>query len=91
MYSGEIVELGQIKYIFDKGEFHHPYTIGLFNSIPNIKEESARLNPIEGMMPDPTLQIQGCRFADRVCILHKYLQAGEAANCMSKWTYGALP
>ena len=65
MYSGEIVELGQIKYIFDKGEFHHPYTIGLFNSIPNIKEESARLNPIEGMMPDPTLQIQGCRFADR--------------------------
>ena len=65
MYSGEIVELGQIKYIFDKGEFHHPYTIGLFNSIPNIKEESARLNPIEGMMPDPTLQIQWCRFADR--------------------------
>lgn len=65
MYSGEIVELGQVTHIFNKGLFHHPYTIGLFNSIPNIKEESKRLHPIDGMMPDPTIQIKGCRFADR--------------------------
>ena len=64
MYSGEIVEYGTLEDIFT-GENHHPYTTGLFGSIPNLTEDSPRLHPIEGLMPDPTLQPEGCRFADR--------------------------
>ena len=65
MYSGEIVEYGDLKHIFAEDPFHHPYTIGLFNSIPNIKSDAPRLSPINGMMPDPTIQFKGCRFAER--------------------------
>ncbi len=64
MYSGEIVEAGTAADIF-QGEKHHPYTVGLFGAIPNIKEESERLSPIAGLMPDPTVQVTGCRFAAR--------------------------
>jgi len=64
MYAGEIVEFGTAKDLFE-GEKHHPYTEGLFGAIPNIKEKSDRLHPIAGLMPDPTVQVTGCRFADR--------------------------
>ncbi|MBQ6322553.1 MAG: ABC transporter ATP-binding protein, partial [Lachnospiraceae bacterium] len=64
MYAGQIVEYGELKDIFT-GDDHHPYTIGLFGSIPSLKRSSRRLTPIEGLMPDPTLQPQGCRFAER--------------------------
>ena len=64
MYAGEIVEYGTLEDIFT-GKEHHPYTKGLFGSIPNLWEESDRLHPIEGLMPDPTLQPEGCRFAPR--------------------------
>jgi len=64
MYSGEIVEYGTLEDIFT-GEQHHPYTVGLFGSIPSLTEDSPRLHPIEGLMPDPTVQPEGCRFADR--------------------------
>ncbi len=64
MYAGEIVEAGTAADIF-QGSKHHPYTVGLFGAIPNIKEESERLSPIAGLMPDPTVQVPGCRFAAR--------------------------
>jgi peptide/nickel transport system ATP-binding protein len=64
MYAGEIIESGTAVDIFT-GDKHHPYTIGLFNSIPNLKVKSARLNPIEGLMPDPTDLPAGCRFHPR--------------------------
>ena len=64
MYAGQIVEYGELKDIFT-GDNHHPYTIGLFGSIPSLTRASRRLTPIEGLMPDPTLQPEGCRFADR--------------------------
>lgn len=64
MYAGEIVESGTVEDIF-KGEAHHPYTIGLFGSIPNLKSRSKRLSPIPGLMPDPTNLPQGCVFAPR--------------------------
>lgn len=64
MYAGEIVESGSIYDIFE-GEQHHPYTEGLFGSIPNLDEDVDRLSPIEGTPLDPSLQIKGCRFADR--------------------------
>ena len=65
MYAGEIVESGDIDAIFDTETEHHPYTEGLFNSIPDINKETRRLSPIQGMMPDPTDLPEGCKFEPR--------------------------
>lgn len=64
MYAGEIVEYGTLAQIFT-GDCHHPYTEGLFGSIPNLTERTRRLRPIEGLMPDPTELPEGCKFAPR--------------------------
>lgn len=64
MYAGEIVEYGALADIFT-GEKHHPYTEGLFGSIPSLTENSARLHPIDGLMPDPTDLPKGCSFSPR--------------------------
>ena len=64
MYAGEIVEAGTAEDIFN-GAVHHPYTIGLFNAIPNLDEKTERLNPIDGLMPDPTNLPEGCKFGPR--------------------------
>lgn len=64
MYAGEIIEYGTVEDIFT-GENHHPYTVGLFGSIPNLEEEEERLHPIDGMMPDPTDLPKGCAFSPR--------------------------
>lgn len=64
MYAGEIIEYGTVEDIFT-GENHHPYTVGLFGSIPNLEEDEERLHPIDGMMPDPTDLPTGCYFSPR--------------------------
>ena len=63
MYAGKIVEQGTLSDIFRNTM--HPYTEGLFNSLPNIKNRKNRLKPIKGLMPDPTILPQGCAFAPR--------------------------
>ena len=64
MYAGEIIEYGTVEDIFE-GEAHHPYTVGLFGSIPNLEEKTDRLSPIDGLMPDPTNLPKGCKFHPR--------------------------
>lgn len=64
MYAGEIIEYGSIYDIFGSDR-KHPYTIGLFGSIPSLTEETDRLKPIEGLMPDPTNLPAGCKFHPR--------------------------
>lgn len=64
VYAGEIVEQGTVQDIFN-GEQHHPYTVGLFGAIPDIKSSAKRLNPIEGAMPDPLDLPTGCKFHPR--------------------------
>lgn len=64
MYAGEIIEHGTVEDIF-LSEKRHPYTVGLFNSIPDLETESDRLHPIEGLMPDPTDLPPNCKFAPR--------------------------
>lgn len=64
MYAGEFIEAGSVEDIF-LGEKHHPYTEGLFGSIPNLYEKSDRLNSIPGLMPDPTDLPRGCYFHPR--------------------------
>ena len=64
MYAGEIVESGTVRDIYLGGR-HHPYTVGLFGSIPDLEVETARLSPIEGIMPDPRNLPPGCKFHPR--------------------------
>ena len=63
MYAGRIVEQGTLEDVFDRTK--HPYTEGLFNSLPNIQNRTAMLKPIKGLMPDPTDLPEGCAFAPR--------------------------
>ena len=63
MYAGRIVEHGTLEDVFN--HTLHPYTEGLFNSLPNIKNRTAMLKPIKGLMPDPTDLPKGCAFAPR--------------------------
>ena len=64
MYAGETIESGTVEDIF-AGDRHHPYTVGLFGSIPNLDEQTDRLSPINGLMPDPTDLPTGCKFSPR--------------------------
>ena len=63
MYAGEIVEMGTLEDIYERG--CHPYTQGLFGSIPDLDVEQDRLKPIAGLMPDPSALPVGCNFAPR--------------------------
>lgn len=63
MYAGEIVECGSLEDIFENAQ--HPYTLGLFNSIPSLTKEMDRLKPIPGLMPDPMNLGKYCSFASR--------------------------
>lgn len=64
MYAGEVIEIGLAEHIFG-GKYLHPYTRGLFNAIPKLDVDTKRLETIEGMIPDPTVRLEGCRFAER--------------------------
>ena len=64
MYAGEVIEYGKAEHIFDSEKLH-PYTRGRFDAIPKLDEDTQRLVTIDGMIPDPTQVIEGCRFADR--------------------------
>lgn len=63
IYSGRIVEHGSLADIFD--DTRHPYTEGLFNSLPNIADRRTKLKPIKGLMPDPNNLPEGCSFHPR--------------------------
>ena len=65
MYAGEILEYGTLEAVYAAGNEHHPYTLGLFGSIPDLSRKAARLSPIGGMMPDPTDLPRGCKFHPR--------------------------
>ena len=64
MYAGEIIEYGSVEDIFGDRP-HHPYTVGLFGSIPDLTVDTDRLKPIAGLMPDPTDLPEGCKFHPR--------------------------
>ena len=63
VYAGEIAESCSLKQIYN--DTRHPYTIGLFGSLPNFSQKVHRLKPIAGMMPDPSQLPDGCAFAPR--------------------------
>ena len=63
MYAGRIIEFGTLEDIYRHPT--HPYTLGLFGSIPKLDQKIRRLTPIKGLMPDPTNLPEGCAFAPR--------------------------
>ena len=63
VYAGEIIEQGSKRDIFKHAS--HPYTKGLFASLPSLCDDSDRLRPIEGLPPDPSCLPDGCRFSPR--------------------------
>ena len=63
IYAGEVVEYGTLREIYK--DTKHPYTEGLFGSIPSLTSDVKRLQAIDGMMPDPTKLPEGCVFCER--------------------------
>jgi len=63
MYASRIVETADVVKLFENPL--HPYTRGLFSSIPNLDEEQSRLTPIAGFVPSPMNFPKGCKFHDR--------------------------
>lgn len=63
IYAGDIVEYGTVAHIFKNRK--HPYTIGLFDSIPRLDVDTKRLTPIPGLASDPTQLPEYCSFYDR--------------------------
>lgn len=63
MYAGQIVESGTLDDIYSDPQ--HPYTIGLFRSIPDLTSKQRRLEIIPGIMPDPSNLPKGCNFCTR--------------------------
>ena len=63
VYAGQVVEFGNIEQVFENKV--HPYTKGLFGSIPKLTGDVERLHSIDGMPPDPTNLPQGCYFSPR--------------------------
>ena len=63
MYAGRIVEIGSVDEVFNS--VSHPYTEGLFNSLPNLHQRGEALTPIDGLMPNPMDLPSGCAFAPR--------------------------
>jgi peptide/nickel transport system ATP-binding protein len=86
MYAGEIIESGTACDVFT-GKRHHPYTVGLFNSIPNLEVDAKRLKPIPGLMPDPTNLPMGCVFAPR-CDIKAESCAGRKPETLYKGSHG---
>jgi oligopeptide/dipeptide ABC transporter ATP-binding protein len=63
MYLGKVVEYARVREIFHNPL--HPYTVGLLKSVPVLGKKTKLLVPIEGMVPSPSDEIQGCAFASR--------------------------
>ena len=63
MYCGMIMEYGTLRDVYKNPM--HPYTQGLFGSLPDLDTEVPRLKPIPGMVPDPTDLPAGCPFENR--------------------------
>ncbi|HET7601530.1 MAG TPA: ABC transporter ATP-binding protein [Gemmatimonadales bacterium] len=68
MYAGQIIETAPTRVLFDQPS--HPYTQGLFASVPRLTGPVGRLMPIAGTVPPPTAWPEGCRFRPRCPIKH---------------------
>lgn len=63
MYAGQVAEYGSVREVYLNPQ--HPYTIGLFGSIPKLDEDSEELVPIEGAISNAADLPSGCYFHPR--------------------------
>ena len=63
MYASKIVEHAEVKELFERPL--HPYTQGLFRSLPRLGVKKDRLEPIPGVVPNPLNFPKGCKFWPR--------------------------
>ena len=63
MYAGKVVESAPVEELFERPK--HPYTVGLFRSLPRLEQESERLEVIDGNVPNPLQFPSGCKFRPR--------------------------
>lgn len=63
MYAGQVVEFGTVRDVYLNPK--HPYTVGLFGSIPKLNVEETELVPIEGTISNAADLPQGCYFHPR--------------------------
>ena len=92
MYASRIVEYGKVEDIF--GDPRHPYTLGLFTSVPVIGKRKENLYVIPGNVPDPLAFPEGCKFWPRCLFaedncrvkepLLEEVKAGHKAACHFK-------
>ena len=97
IYAGRIIEKGTKADVFRHPT--HPYTIGLFGALPDLKKDVERLSPIEGLPPDPTVVTEGCAFYPRCthrcdrCLQYRYepteLSETHTILCCNPPTEGA--
>jgi oligopeptide/dipeptide ABC transporter ATP-binding protein len=63
MYASRVVEVATVEDLFDKPQ--HPYTEGLFRSVPKLGRDTERLETIPGQVPNPARFPTGCKFHTR--------------------------
>lgn len=63
MYAGKVVERSDVRSLFARPR--HPYTQGLFRSLPHSSKGKTRLETISGSVPNPLELPTGCRFHPR--------------------------
>ena len=63
MYAGKVVESAPVASLFETPK--HPYTHGLFRSLPTLTEKKKQLAVIPGAVPSPLDFPSGCRFRTR--------------------------
>src|SRR4051794_16302484 len=63
MYASRVVESATVEDLFDKPQ--HPYTEGLFRSVPKLGGKVERLETIPGAVPNPARFPTGCKFHTR--------------------------
>ncbi len=92
MYAGKIVQTANVFDLFDRPL--HPYTIGLFNSLPQMDSKTERLHTIEGQVPAAVAFPPGCRFSPRcefamdICSEHvPSLLPAEDGHQVACWLY----
>jgi oligopeptide/dipeptide ABC transporter ATP-binding protein len=75
MYAGKIAERASVEDLFERPR--HPYTAGLFQSLPRLDREVEELSPIEGNVPDALSPPPGCRFHPRCAFVMQICREQE--------------
>src|SRR5579862_1048946 len=78
MYASRIVEYATVEELFDHPK--HPYTEGLFRSIPKLGAEVARLDTISGTVPNPARFPSGCKFHPRCPRTREFAQIARGSD-----------